>query len=86
MPEPRFSFFSDTRGICRSLVHIGGDPCVSIISLQKLLKNLSTLIRQIFDDRQFRLGMLAQAVGQVGNLRRVGNPPESLVNRPTSAG
>jgi hypothetical protein len=23
---------------------------------------------------------------QVGNLRRVGNPPESLVDRPTSAG
>jgi len=28
----------------------------------------------------------ARTVGQVGNLRRVGNPPESLVNRPTSAG
>src|ERR1017187_9076274 len=25
-------------------------------------------------------------VGQVGNLRRVGNPPEPLVNRPASAG
>ena len=28
----------------------------------------------------------AEVVGQVGNLRRVGNPPEPIVNRPAGAG
>jgi hypothetical protein len=37
------------------------------------------------ENRQHLL-RLCRYAGQVGNLRRIGNPPESLVNRLPSAG